>query len=490
MSTLALDEVPLLSGATWSGHAREFLRDRLALLGRLDGECAPLVRVRFGRKDVLAGNSPAYAHELLVEKARSFGKSLSLRIPYQPLAGEGLFTSEGALWKRQRKLMAPLFAPAQLEEYGACMVELAERAADRWRDGQTIDVGQEMTRITMAVVGRALFDAETFDEADELGQALTTALEWANGHLGKLGLFLQLTLYELFERRERSDGSLLGRWAGRARAALAVPRLLAGARSPEVAGALAKLDGRIQQMIDERRGAGLLRRDLLTRLLGARDLDAVAGEATTMSDRQVRDEAVTLFAAGHETTATALTWSFYLLARHPAAWRRLREEADAVDGRGSGGGSMAPLPFGTRVFKESMRLYPPIYILGRRALEPVEIAGHSFPAQTQFCLSPFAIHRRPDLYPAPERFDPERFTPEAEAARPRTAYLPFGAGPRVCIGNHFALMEGPLVMATLARRLTLEIDPTREVAPAPFASLRPAAPITAVVRKRPAQTTV
>jgi len=472
--------IPLLSGAAWSGHAREFLQDRLGLLGRLGRECEPLVRVRFGRKDILAGNSPAYAHELLVEKARSFGKSLSLRIPYQPLAGEGLFTSEGELWKRQRRLMAPLFAPAQLEEYGACMVELAERAADRWRDGQLIDVGLEMTRITMAVVGRALFDAETFDEADELGRALTTALDWANGHLGKLGLFLQMTLYELCERRERAGTPILGRWAAQARAALARPRLLGGGDQPEVAEALARLDGRIQQMIDERRRAGLTRRDLLTRLLAVRDLDVTAGEAAAMSDRQVRDEAVTLFAAGHETTATALTWSFYLLARHPAAWRRLQEEADA----GTPG-----LPFGTRVFKESMRLYPPIYMLGRRALEPVEIAGRGFPAQTQFFISPFAIHRRADLYPDPERFDPDRFTPEAEAARPRTAYLPFGAGPRVCIGNHFALMEGPLVMATLARRLTLEIDADREVAPAPFASLRPGAPITAVVRKR-AQTRV
>jgi cytochrome P450 len=196
----------------------------------------------------------------------------------------------------------------------------------------------------------------------------------------------------------------------------------------------------------------------------------------------VRDEAVTLFVAGHETTATALTWAFYELSRNPALRARVAEEADAIrsddDFR-----DPSRMPLALKVFKEAMRLYPPVYLLPRRARERVCVGGYELDKGDLLFASPYALHRRPDLYPDPERFDPERFAPEAEASQRKAAYMPFGAGPRVCIGNHFALMEGPIVLLALSRALVLDVAPDR-VEPTAFTTLRPGAPILATVRVR------
>ncbi len=476
---MQLADVPEISGAVpFVGHARTFRSERLGFLLRAAREQPEGGRLRVFGRDVFHTASPVVLHEVLVEKARLFEKSPVLRVVLYPLAGEGLFTSEGDLWKRQRRLMAPIFQSSAIARYVDIVADVVERAADRWKPGVAIDLGREMTRITMAIVGKSLFDADAFDEADALGDALTVALEWSNQHLGSPRLAMQMRLRVLLESAEGRLPAALERGRASLLHGLRGPVLLAGARGPRLRNAIAILDDRIQRMIDERRSASTSRDDLLTRLLQARDEDG-----SRMDDRQVRDEAITLFVAGHETTATALTWALYRLAREPPLYSKLTVEADALGGK-EDFRDPARLSYAAKVFKEAMRLYPPVYLFSRRAREAVTVADYDLPRRALVFASPYSVHRRPDVYPDPERFDPERFTPGAEAARPRCSYLPFGAGPRVCIGNHFALMEGPIVLAALARRLRFDVDEGPRIEPAPFATLRPGAPVIARVQWR------
>jgi cytochrome P450 len=447
--------------------------DRIAFQRDIAAADAPLVRGRILHLPLVLPATPAACHEVLVTKARSFEKSPGLRVLLHDLAGRGLFTSEGELWRRQRRLMAPIFTPAALGGYAELMRAAAARAADRMRDGQKLDLAQETTRIAMTVVGQALFGADTFDEADALGDSLTTALGWVNAHLASPGLVAHVLLRDTMRDLASLTRGRLNDWLLRASDATERPLLVPGSRDRALREAVALLDRRIQEMIDERRRGGRGRADLLTRLLDARDADEEGG----MTDAQVRDEVVTLFVAGHETTATSLAWSFYLLARHPEVLERVIREADAF---GEGRGDRAPerfdpaqLELTTRVFREALRLYPPVMLLPRRTLEEVEIAGTTLPPRTIVFVSAYAQHYRPDVYPEPERFDPDRFLPEHEARRPKGSYLPFSAGPRFCIGMHFAMMEGPIVLATLLRRFRFEIDPTLTIVEDDFATLRP-----------------
>jgi cytochrome P450 len=242
------------------------------------------------------------------------------------------------------------------------------------------------------------------------------------------------------------------------------------------------LRGRIQEMIDERRLAGpdaAERDDFLSILLRTRDEDGIP-----MSDEQIADEAVTFFGAGHETTATALTWAWYLLAKYPDVYDRLRDEAASVlAGRPPTYDDLSRLPYALQVFKETMRLYPPAYVLSRVTLHDVEVGGYLIERGTTVMLSPYAIHRRADYFSDPTHFDPERFTPEREAKLPRYAYMPFGAGPRICIGNHFALMEGHLLLADLAQRVRFELLPGQSIIPDPKVTTRPRDDIQMIVHR-------
>jgi cytochrome P450 len=355
---------------------------------------------------------------------------------------------------------------------------VAERAADTMREGASIDLAHETTRIAMSAVGKALFDMDTFDEADALGGALTTCLAWANRNLATPALVAHVLMMDVTESLSRRARGAPQRWLRRLHEQVSAPFLLPGVRDPELRAAAELLDHRIQQMIDERRHAHTARNDLMTRLLTA--VDAETGER--MTDRQVRDEAVTLFVAGHETTATALAWAFYLMARHPHILAAAQAEADAF-----GAGPITEwrperLSLLTRIFRETMRLYPPIMMFPRRTTEEVEITGTRLPARQITFVSAYTQHYRQELYPDPDRFDPDRWLPEREATRPRSAYLPFSAGPRFCIGIHFAMMEGPIVLATLLRRWRFEIDTTRTIEPDDFATLRPKQGVPAIVR--------
>jgi cytochrome P450 len=305
-----------------------------------------------------------------------------------------------------------------------------------------------MTRLTLAIVGRTLFDANVESEADEIGAALTTAL-------GLFGRTFTLPYFELLDRLPLPMNRRFDR-------------------------AKARIDATIARLIEERRrkpgGA-----DLLSLLVSACDTE---GDGGGMTDAQVRDEAITIFLAGHETTANALAWTWYLLARNPEAEARLHAEVDALGGRAPTAADLPRLPWTEMVLAESMRLYPPAWIIGRRAVEPYAVGGFDVPRGSIVVVSQWVTHRDPRWFPDPERFDPERFGRAAKEARPKFAYFPFGGGPRVCIGEGFAWMEGVLVLAAIARRWRLRLVPGQIVVPAPSITLRPGNGIRMLLERR------
>lgn len=460
-----IDDIP--SFGTMRQRFRDMRYDRMGAMRRFLDERGDIARLPLLGFGVIIANTPELLHDVLVTRARSFEKSPVMRSALYPLVGEGLFTSEGELWKKQRKVMAPLFQPAGIAHFGAAMTNAAERAAKEWKSGETLDIARETTRIAMAIAGQTLFDVDMWGESDELGDALTTALDWAGEESASLALVMQsrlrIGLEIAAERVPSGAATSLRKLAKR----IEPPVLWPGERSRKLKKALAVLEGRVGRMIEERRANTRTRRDLLTLLLSARDEDG-----SGMSDRQVRDEVITLFVAGHETTANALAWSLMLLAQHPDVYAKVREEVDAI-GRVPTSADLPRLALCLRVFKEAMRLYPPVYMFGRVAVADVDVGEYRLPRGTIVLACPWALHRRTDWYPHPERFDPSRWTPEEEAKRPRTAYLPFSAGPRTCIGNYFALMEGPLVLATLFHHADFALASDRKIEPEPSATLRP-----------------
>jgi cytochrome P450 len=480
---MALKDIPMLSGARGlGGHIAQWETDRFGFLSSVVREIDDIGRIRLLTRDMAVVNSPASIHEVLVEKAKYFEKAPTMRIGLDPLAGEGLFTSEGPLWRRQRRLMAPMFQHTKIDTFAPVMVELAQHACADWADGQELDIAHVTTGITMAVAGRTLFGFDTLSESDALAQALTVTLQWADYAPRALPTTLQvefrLALLGLTGLPEPLNRQLtrLTKW-------LEAPIMWPTHRCRELQAAVAILDERVQRMIEERRTAQEPKPDLLTHLLRARDED----DGGVMTDKQVRDEILTLFLAGHETTALGLAWSIYLLARNPNAYARARAAVDALGGRAPTLDDLPRLEFLTRVFKEALRLYPGVFLFARISTTDVTIAGHDLAARTMVLVSPWALHRRPDVWPDPLRFDPERFTPEAEAARSRDDYIPFSDGPRVCIGAHFAMIEAPLVLATLLQRADFELTSDREIVGAQQSStMRPAGGIPVRLKLRAA----
>ncbi len=472
------DEIPLLSARTRLDYTLLLRRDPLAFMRELGGG-GGVFRVPLLDKHAVVVTDPALVQEALVERAPSTEKGALMRYVLYPVIGEGLFNSRGELWRRQRRLMAPIFRPGQIAGYGDAMVECALRDVSSWRDGETRDLARETMRIAMSVAGRTLFGAETFSEADEIGAALTVAIRWAGERVTSLRPIAQIALREALARASPALPARLGALSRGLAERLHGPVLLWGDDDRRMRSAVALLDRRVQRMIDERRASGAYGEDLLGRLLTAQDED----DGAVMSDRQVRDEVLTLFVAGHETTATSLAWSLYLLARHPAVYARARAEADAL-GRPPRHEDLPRLGLAQRVFKEALRLMPPVPMFLRDARDGLDLGGYRLPPGSVMVLSPYITHRRADLWPDPERFDPERFTPEAEASRSKHAFIPFSGGPRVCIGNHFALMEGALVLATLLQRADFELVTDAPVEPEVHATLRPKGGVPMRVRLR------
>ena len=391
-------------------------------------------------------NRAEYVQSILVEHAYDFGKG---QLIHKAFGGNGLFVSEGEFHRHQRKLMAPLFQPRHIAAYAEMMVKSGERLQQEWQNGSVVDLNSHMIALTMSVIGKALFDADVFNETDELGAAMSIVYEY--------------TVHKLFSPLMPPLS-----WP--------TPRNLRFRKAMEV------LQDRIQHMIDERHRSSTLRNDFLSVLLQAKDEDG-----KRMSDSQLMDECLTLFGAGHETTSAALTWTWYLLCQHPHVYQKVQQEVESVlQGRSPTYDDLARLPYCLQVFKETMRLYPPASGILREALHDIEIDGYLVPKGHTVLLSPYTLQRNPEYFPNPETFDPDRFTPERERQIPRYAYIPFGAGPRICIGNYFALMEGQLLIATLAQRVTFALVPGQTIEPDPVhnLALRPGGKVEVVVKKR------
>ncbi len=425
---------------------RQFCDNRLGWLLDLSQTVGDFGTYRFGHWQGVMVNSSELAHALLVEHADAFHKPQVFRF-LKTLIGNGLLTSDGEEWRSQRHLAAPAFQHRRIAAYAQVIANYAEQAQAEWHDGAKIDVVNEMMRLTLRIAGKTLFDTDVLGDTEEIGVALGAALHYID-----------------------QQGSRL----------LAPPPSWPTPANLRHRKTIARLDAIVARMIAERRASGEDKGDLLSMLLAVRD----EGNGAGMTDRQVRDEAMTLLLAGHETTAIVLAWSLVLLARHPHIYARLRDEAcAALCGRTPTFEDLPKLPYALQVFKEAMRLYPPVYVTARSATRDVELCGRRIAKGTLVLLSPYTMHRRPEYFAAPERFDPERFAPEGAQRWPRHAYIPFGGGRRICIGNHFALMQGQLILATLAQRLALQLAPSQRVAADPRLTLRPKGRITMTARR-------
>jgi cytochrome P450 len=426
----------VIAGLTNVVRARRDLAGFLLGLHREQGDVA---RAQLGNLRVHLLAHPDHVRDVLVTHQRAFMKGHVLQRA-KMLLGEGLLTSEGEFHLRQRRLVQPAFHRQRIAAYAQVMVDRASITGDRWQDGATVDMDHEMMALTLAIVTRTLFDADVDAEADEIGSALTEVLR-------------------LFQTVFIPGMQLLDR--------LPLPHTRRFAR------ARGRLDATIYRLIGERRAErarGEDRGDLLSMMLSAQDAE---GDGGSMTDEQLRDEAMTLFLAGHETTANALTWTWYLLSQHPEVEATLHAELDRVLGdRRASADDLASLPYTRMVLSESMRLYPPAYAIGRRALEPYEVAGVLIPPGSLVVVSPLVTQRDSRWFPDPERFDPTRWTAEAQASRPKFSYFPFGGGTRVCIGDQFAWTEGMLVLATLAQRWRAELAAGQRVAMKPMITLR------------------
>jgi cytochrome P450 len=414
-------------------------RDPIKFLMGLAERYGDVAYFKLGPQPVFLINNPDYIRDVLVTHNRNFMKGEGLQRAKR-LLGEGLLTSEGEFHLRQRRLAQPAFHRQRIAGYAETIVGYAARMRDRWQPGEPgeMDVAREMMRLTLAIAGKTLFDADVEEEADEIGEALTTTL----------AMFDRVTLpfSQFFER-------------------FPIPAVKRFQQAKD------RLDATIYRMIDERRAGGEDRGDLLSILMAARDEE---GDGTGMTDEQLRDEAMTIFLAGHETTANALTWTWYLLAQNPEVEARFHNEVDRVlGGRLPAAEDYPQLRYTEMILAESMRMYPPAWVIGRRALGDYSIGGYHVPARSILLMSQYVMHHNPKYFPDPFSFDPDRWLPEARESRPKFSYFPFGGGPRVCIGEHFAWMEGVLVLATIAQNWRMRLAAGNQIELQPLVTLRP-----------------
>ena len=425
-----------------------YRRGPLAYLENLAKQYGDLVRFKIGPQEAFFLNHPDLIKEVLVTSNQNFMKGLVLQRAKR-LLGEGLLTSEGEFHRRQRRLAQPAFHRQRIASYAEVMVDYAERTSSRWQDGATLDISGEMMRLTLGIVGKTLFDADVESDAGDVGEAMTVVM----------ALFDTLTLpfFELLSK-------------------LPLPQLR------RFDAARTKLDRIIFNLVDDRRRSGNDRGDLLSMLLLAQDEEGDGGQ---MTNQQLRDELMTIFLAGHETTANALTWTWYLLSKHPEVERKFHQELDEVLGsRRPTFADVSNLRYTEMVFAESMRLYPPAWAIGRLSTVDCELGGYFIPKRSLVLVSQYVMHRDERYFADPLTFDPQRWTPEARESRPQFSYFPFGGGPRRCIGEGFAWMEGILLLATLGRDWNFRLVPDHPVALRPVVTLRPKHGMKLTVRRR------
>jgi cytochrome P450 len=416
------------------GHTFAYLRDQLGFLTRAVREYGDVVRLRLGNTTTYVLVNPEHIDYVLRSHADNFMKDKLTRWLI-PLVGEGLLTSEGSFWRRQRKLAQPAFQRKEIDRYAAVMVEHTERMLESWRNGQVKDPHEDFMRLTLSIVAKTLFDAELGGDASVVGESLEVVMNYFMSPMRWFGI------------RER----------------LPLPSTRRYHR------AIQRIDDIIYGIIRKRRESGQDPGDLLSRLLAAQD-----ERGGGMTDRQLRDECVTLMLAGHETTALVMFYTFHLLAKSPEAETRLAAELRAVLGDRSPTAADVPsLRYTEWVVREAMRLYPPAWGIAREALADCEIGGYDVPKGTQIFMIQWLVHRDARWFDDPEAFRPERWDDDLIKRLPRCAYFPFGDGPRICVGNHFAMMEAVLILATIARKHRLTIEPGQTLELMPSVTLRP-----------------
>ncbi len=408
---------------TVHGNLRDQVRNPLSFFLSLTRQYGDVVCYRAAPEPAYLVNFPDGAKHILIDNNRNYSKATYINQMFKTVVADGLLTSEGEVWRKQRRLMQPAFHQQRIAGLGGLIVSATTALLERWQDQPVVNIASEMASLTLTITTKALFGIDIGEGVSTVGQAVTMA------------------------------GDLLEK-----------------PRNARFQSALQSVEQVVAQIIDERRRAYQDTGDLLSMLLQARDEETGVG----MDDRQLRDQVITLLLAGYETTASALTWTWVLLAQHPEWLQKLRTQVvNTIGDLPPGVQDLPNLPYTRMVFEEGLRIYPPAWILGRKALGEDEIGGFFVPANTIVAISPYTLHRRLDDWPDPEVFDPERFTPERSAGRRRFAYLPFGAGPRQCIGNNFAMTEAQIILAMIARLYSLELVPGQEIQPEPIFILRP-----------------
>jgi cytochrome P450 len=430
------------------GEARSFARDPLAFLTGVAEKYGDIANFRLGGIDVYFVRHPDLVREVLITQRASFTMT-ALRAKINAVVGEGLFTSRGELHARQRRLMQPVFRKSRIEAYAGQMAELSRRARDQWQSGATVDIADEMMKLTMLIAAQALFEQDIGSDTQAVSHNIDVVLEFftrLSSPFLKLSLALPLPSSRRFKKAVRD------------------------------------LDAVIYRMIERRRDTAASGKDLLSLLMQAKDDQT----NVQMAEKQLRDEVLTLLIAGHETTANVLAWIFYLLAKHPDAEQRLHDEARAVLGARAAftAVDIERLAWTRRVMQEGLRLYPPGWFIGREAQTDVRLGGYTVPRGAVVMMSQYVTHRDARFFEEPERFKPERWEADLEDRLPRGAYFPFSAGDRHCIGEGFAWQEALLILATLIERWRFELVPGQNIRPRPSVTLRPDGPIKMIVRPR------
>jgi cytochrome P450 len=426
-----------LFGLRLAGRFRREPLDLVCEIGRTYGDLASF---SMGPLRVYFVNNPQLIREVLVTRHKNFRRPPMVANPLKAIDGNGLVLSEGDFWLRQRRLVQPAFATKRFDGYGRVTVDYTLRMLDGWRAGATFDVADAMTTLTLEIIAKTLFDVDLAGRTAALGEAVRVMSQTI---VAEAGYPVHWPDWMPFPSKRRK------RWAIRT------------------------IDELVWRVIRERRASGEDRGDLLSMLLLAVDNE---GDGGRMTDQQARDEAVTLFNAGHDSTASALAWIWYLVGRHPAVESRLIAEIDAVlAGRVPEYADVARLPYAAMIVQEAMRLYPPTWaLLPRDVRTPIELGGYHVPKGAWLYIFPYVTHRDGRFFENPESFDPERFAPGRIEKIPQYAYIPFGGGPRVCIGNTFATMEMILIMATVLQKFRLQLAPGQgDAVPEPLVSLRP-----------------
>ena len=449
MSTNGNRALPGPKGLPFLGVSLNLLRNPLEVMRSAAREYGDIVRIPVILQSRILLNHPDYIQQVLIFQQNKFHKSTLSKEATERLLGQGLLISEGDFWRRQRRLAQPAFHRHRINEYSSAMVECAEAQGRTWRDGETRNMAEEMMALTLEAAVRTLFGTTLPGEAKRVGHAMSFLMRYS---------------------------------LGRARKPINIPASWPTPRNKRATREYDFLDSLVYRIISERKAqpSSNHRNDLLSMLMGAMDEDG-----SQMSPKQLRDETMTLFLAGHETTALTLAWTWYLLSENPAAETRLHEELrDVLGGRPPEVADLARLPYLHAVVNEVLRLYPPAYLLARTAIAPFTIGGYDFGPGETVLMSQWVMHRDSRYYDEPDAFRPERWLDGLADRLPPGAYFPFGDGPRRCIGQGFAMLESALVIATLAQQFQFRLAPGRPVVPEPLVTLRPKHGISMTIRAR------